>query len=507
MAPPSIGVTGSGSRLPAPDLPTPVKAISARLSGYAAYYQSRPPSLTSDGSLLAAARKREEEARLAAERARAMADQQRQLPSILDAVHGPFARTPGPWAPGQAPSEIEQAKQDAINTPMSRPVDTPGFRPGVERPGYLQEKVFEGSKHVGWKYVVDPDAANAGWSAADAYNNNWMERNKSVDPASVSDVSTRHYTNEQMVAEDQRGYEGTDDWRDLGPYVRQMAEEVYGPAKEKTNAWGETYWEFPTDKKYLGIPDEWAQRGWMPATTPKAPGPNASFEEQMAYRQKLRQSVVAPRYREGDNVAFMRQLSPKDAWNLQRQLKKAGLLDPDTPIFKGKYNAEQYQLVSELMMEANVTGLTLDQVIAGHIQTHQANVAASRGGGGGGGGGDMTRQVQITYDTTSLAQGRAMLARVLADALGRAPSDSELQQYMARLNGAEAKSPTRTITNYVRSGSTTTSTSRTKPSDVDPEAMAREFATEINGGEEFYDMQANGYLDRLMQRLIGAANG
>jgi hypothetical protein len=37
--------------------------------------------------------------------------------------------------------------------------------------------------------------------------------------------------------------------------------------------------------------------------------------------------------------------------------------------------------------------------------------------------------------------------------------------------------------------------------------MAREFATEINGGAEFYDMQANGYLDRLMQRLIGAANG
>jgi hypothetical protein len=159
------------------------------------------------------------------------------------------------------------------------------------------------------------------------------------------------------------------------------------------------------------------------------------------------------------------------------------------------------------MMEANVTGLTLDQVISGHVQSHQANLAASRGGGGGGGGGDITRQVQITYDTTSLAQGRAMLARVLEDALGRPPSDSELAQYMARLNGAEAKSPTKTITNYVKSGSTQTATSRTRPSDVDPESMAREFATEINGGDEFYDMQANGYLDRLMQRLIGAANG
>jgi hypothetical protein len=291
MAPPSIGVTGTGSRLPAPDLPSPTKAYAQRLSGYAAYYQSKPPSLTSDGSLLAAARRREEEMRLAAERARALAAQQ-QLPSILDIAAGPFARTPGPWAAGEAPSEIEAAKQEALNTPKSVPVDTQGVRPGPERPGYRQEKVFEGSKQVGWRYVVDGNAATAGWSAADAYaNNNWMERNVSVDPASVSDVATRHYTNDKLVEADQRGYEGTDDWRDLGPYVRQMASEVYGTPVEKTNAWGETYWEFPTDKKFLGIPDEWAQRGWMPATTPKAPGPDASFEEQMAYRQKLRQSL------------------------------------------------------------------------------------------------------------------------------------------------------------------------------------------------------------------------
>jgi hypothetical protein len=48
--------------------------------------------------------------------------------------------------------------------------------------------------------------------------------------------------------------------------------------------------------------------------------------------------------------------------------------------------------------------------------------------------------------------------------------------------------------------------SRRRPSSVDPEALAREFALEINGGSEAEDYAANEYLDGLMNMLIGAQN-
>jgi hypothetical protein len=99
-----------------------------------------------------------------------------------------------------------------------------------------------------------------------------------------------------------------------------------------------------------------------------------------------------------------------------------------------------------------------------------------------------------------------MMERVLAEAIGRAPSQSELRQFMAMLNAAENKSPTRTVTNYVRGDGTMTSTSRTTPSDVDPEAMAEKFAQQIGGGSEFGAFQTNQYLDGLMQMLMGAQN-
>jgi hypothetical protein len=134
-------------------------------------------------------------------------------------------------------------------------------------------------------------------------------------------------------------------------------------------------------------------------------------------------------------------------------------------------------------------------------------IAKRKSGGGGGGGGAATRSVDIRFDTTTMANGRTLLSRVLQDALGRAPSDDELSRFMAMLNEAESKSPTKTITQYITSGNTRKSISRTNPSDVDPEAMAREFAQGVDGGNEMGEYQTNRFMSMLMQRVAGARNG
>jgi hypothetical protein len=125
------------------------------------------------------------------------------------------------------------------------------------------------------------------------------------------------------------------------------------------------------------------------------------------------------------------------------------------------------------------------------------SIAAEKAAGGGGGGGT-NRSVDIRFDTTTMAAGRVLLNRVLTDALGRSPSESELTQFMAMLNEAESKSPTKTITQYVTSGDTRRSTTRTTPSGLDPEAMAEDFAAGIDGGAP---MTANKETDYLMGYL------
>jgi hypothetical protein len=118
--------------------------------------------------------------------------------------------------------------------------------------------------------------------------------------------------------------------------------------------------------------------------------------------------------------------------------------------------------------------------------------------------GPLQQQTTITYSPTSMADGRTVLASVLQQALGRNPTSVELSDYIARLHSAENKSPTRTVTNYVRDGSSQTSTSRTSPSTADPKQIAAQFAAEIGGGTEMFNQQSNTYLDNLMQMLMGA---
>jgi hypothetical protein len=214
-------------------------------------------------------------------------------------------------------------------------------------------------------------------------------------------------------------------------------------------------------------------------------------------------------YKLGAEYQTVGSLNKSEKALLQKKMVAAGLYQPGETVIPGVFQDFDFAHLQTAMAKANVIGKSLDDVFAMAQKVREdlkARGLLSSGGGSSGGSGGGNTSVQINYSQTSLSQGRSVLARVLADALGRAPSNEELSAYMAKLNAAENKSPTKTITNYVKSGSTSTATSRTTPSTVDPAAMAREFASEVNGGTELMDNKANSYLDGLMRMLIGAQN-
>lgn len=220
-----------------------------------------------------------------------------------------------------------------------------------------------------------------------------------------------------------------------------------------------------------------------------------------------RTQPAPPLYRNGDENSEWRNLNASQVRQLQRAFSISGKYQKGVGIIPGVPTNIEKAIMADLMSRANQSGLTYLQVLELDLKAMaKQKEKERRSGGGGGGGGGGSTSINIQYNQTSIAQGRNLLTQVLQNALGRAPSTLELQQFITMLNAAENRSPIKTVTNYVTGGGTTTATSRTTPSSVDPEAMAAEFAAGINGGQDFGETQTARFTDMLMARLMGAQN-
>ena len=299
---------------------------------------------------------------------------------------------------------------------------------------------------------------------------------------------------------------GSDQW--INSLYASVQQQTYGtPLQDTFN--GMTLFD-SQQQMYYGITTDMQAMGYIyrDPTPAKVPGPDATYEERLEYQKKLQQQLRPPQYRIGSAQTLLANMTRADRLDLQKKLAAGRLLPEDYVVFPGELRYQEIEAFVKVLGSANLEGREWEET----LQMRLAEVRElrkrekARRSGGGGGGGATNRQVNIQYTQTSLAQGRSLLANVLRDALGRPPSQSELAEFMSRLNAAENKSPVRTVTNYVRDGSTTTATSRTRPSTVDPDQLAREFAAEIGGGDEMAGYQANRFMDLLMARLMGAQN-
>ena len=277
--------------------------------------------------------------------------------------------------------------------------------------------------------------------------------------------------------------------------------QIYGTPKEEILPNGELRLVYDNELLlYHGITSDMQAAGYVAGRLPDAISPDATDVQKYEYSKS--ELFAAPLYKIGDEYTQLSTMTRGEKINLQKNLKRSGYYSSSDTLIPGILQGTEIGYLQAAMGEANVAGLELSQLFELRSRARKKAIAGA-GGGGGGGGGATTRSVDVSFSTTTMANGRVLLSRVLQDALGRTPSDEELSQFMAMLNGAESKSPTKTITQYINSGSTRKSISRTNPSDVDPTAMAEEFAAGIGGGAPMEAKKETDYLMGYLNSLGG----
>ena len=85
------------------------------------------------------------------------------------------------------------------------------------------------------------------------------------------------------------------------------------------------------------------------------------------------------------------------------------------------------------------------------------------------------------------------------------PTEQELADFIAMLNEAESKDPTKTVARTTGGGGRTRTVSRTTPGSVDPQQMAQEFAEQIGGGAPSTAKRETDYLMGYLNSLGGLA--
>jgi hypothetical protein len=394
---------------------------------------------------------------------------------------------------------------DAVGNPLNKPevkeqVPVNKER-GPERPGFIQQPQVDSTGMIsGYNYVK---MGGVSTPAGIDTTSNEIDNPTTYSMGVGADNAARMGKSQEDVGNiwnvlNQNFMNDAEFRNELG----RVQEQIYGKPTMQELPNGEIRAVYDNEfLLYHGINADMQAAGYISGRVPDIINENATEAEKYEYIKNAQKGLYAvPLYKIGEEYITIATMTKEEKFNLQKKMKRAGYYSSTDTIIPGQFQTNDYIYYQAALGEANVAGLTDDQLFELRARGVKKLKAA---GGGGGGGGAPTRTVDINFSTTTMANGRVLLSRVLQDALGRAPSDEELSQFMAMLNGAESKSPTKTITQYVNSGSTRRSTSRTTPSDVDPQALAEEFAAGIDGGAPMGAKKETDYLMGYLNSLGG----
>ena len=239
--------------------------------------------------------------------------------------------------------------------------------------------------------------------------------------------------------------------------------------------------EFGRPVEYLGMP-----RGLIISNIPAAPAEDADMSEWSKYYRGLQTANAVPLYQPEAPVVTLNKMDVKQRAKLQKTLLAAQLLPPDMLVVPGQMSEELIETMAGLMTDANQAGTTWEVQVQQRLTeaAKRESLNTGPGGGGGGGGGGTTTYKQVQYNQTSVAQARSLLIGVLTEALGRYPTDEEVEEFLTMLNKEEKRSPSKNITTTTSSGGNTTAISRMTPTTVDAQALAEDFARSIDGFDE-----------------------
>lgn len=406
-------------------------------------------------------------------------EQERNAPSLWDRFTG-FLTSPAP-------------NFNITTDPMGNPIqggspvtEAPAMR-GPDRPGYRQSPVMDGSGNIiGYEYV----------------------KLMSATVPTKEDVAAAAQPGANQVTSQQTGYISIYDEisaleNSFSARKAKVAEEVWGKPVEVENPDGSTSLQWGTNgMEYLGM-----SPGQVVAPVPRKPAEDAPYEDWVKYRDRLRKGVRKPLYTPDSLDNVFSEMGVSGIKQFQRAALAARLYDTNDAVSLGNLSQKDYEIMNQLMELGNLNGTTWEDqmVLLAEHAAKQKEQSGGGGGGGGGGAGGTSVYTQITYNQTSMAQARTILTSVLQEALGRRPTDQELNDFIAMLNEAESKDPTKTVTRTTVNGKRTRAVARTTPGVVDPEQMAEEFAAEIGGGAPMTAKRETDYLMGYLNSLGGLA--
>lgn len=368
-----------------------------------------------------------------------------------------------------------------------------GFRryKGADVPGYMQQPVIgQNGQIVGYKYVKLQEGFEGQIVSGSIPTLNEVNSYTDSGPGGSRRVTSKDVgyisINDEITAlensfSNRRVQAAIDIWG--------KPEEIENPDKSKSLRWG------TNGMSYLGLTP-----GYVYTPTFNKPAADASYSDLVKYRDRLQGQIRKPLYTPDALNTEFSNMGIEGIKAFQKKALAARLYDTNDVVSFGNVSSKDMEIMKALMSSANINGTTyqdqLDLLIQG-----AATVDARGGGGGGGGGGGTSVYTQITYNQTSLSQGRSILTAILKNALGRIPTDQELADFISMLNEAESQSPTRTVTRTSKTGDRTRSVARTTPSTVDPEQMALEFVQRIDGGQPYRENKAQMYMNWIAERL------
>ena len=379
--------------------------------------------------------------------------------------------------------------------PMGNPIEPSAERPtdlmtarGPDRRGYSQHPVMDGNGNIiGYEYkkLMQVETPSQEDVAAAAQPGSQVSRAGST--AGMGYIS---------IYDEVNALENS-----FSARKAQVAEEVWGKPVEEENPDGSTTLRWGTNgMEYLGL-----EPGQIVTPTPKRPADDAPYEEWVKYRDRLSRQIRKPLYTPDSLDTVFSDMGIQGIKKFQRTMIKARLYDTNDVVTLGNLSMKDYQLMQGLMEQGNINGTTWEEQASLYLDAAVKAKETQGGGGGGGGAGKNTVYTQITYNQTSMAQARTILTAVLQEALGRRPTEQELADFVAALNEAESKDPTKTVTRTTVNGNRTRAVARTTPGAVDPQELAREFAADIGGGAPMTAKRETDYLMGYLNSLGGLA--
>lgn len=192
-------------------------------------------------------------------------------------------------------------------------------------------------------------------------------------------------------------------------------------------------------------------------------------------------------------------MSPEELTRFRVQSQAMGLRNPNAPLTVGP-SAGDYDAMAAAMAQVNVSPYTsVEQYLADSINpvSGQAGDFTNYGPGGGGGSGPQNRTERI-FNKTSVDQGKGILRSLMAEMLGRAPTDDEVRRYVSALNKKEAATPQVVSVTYGGGGATVTT--KTVSNAPEPDEVLRD-QVEAASPEEMQRYEAGGYMNILNQML------